>query len=208
MKKVLLIGDSIRIGYCKYVQEKLDGAAEVFYPDDNCRFAEYTLRELPNWKRLLELDNVDIVHWNNGLWDECHPSTEFMPGTGQTDGMDCTVADGMVYEKEPLTPVDIYVFMLRRVYRLLKLMFPGAKIIFALTTPVQDCIKHTNEEVNEFNAAAGKLMNELGVPVNDLNSFALKNCEDKHIDVVHYSPEGYELLSRAVVDCLKKEGVV
>ncbi|MBO5010011.1 MAG: hypothetical protein J6D20_04860 [Clostridia bacterium] len=31
MKKVILIGDSIRMGYDKYVKEALDGVAEVWY---------------------------------------------------------------------------------------------------------------------------------------------------------------------------------
>ena len=40
MKKVVLLGDSIRMNYCKYVKSKLEGIAEVYYPDDNCRFAQ------------------------------------------------------------------------------------------------------------------------------------------------------------------------
>ena len=44
MKKIVLIGDSIRMGYDKYVKEALDGVADVYYPGENCRFAQYTLR--------------------------------------------------------------------------------------------------------------------------------------------------------------------
>ena len=44
MKKVLLLGDSIRMGYDDYVKELLEGECEVIYdPDDNGRFAAYTL---------------------------------------------------------------------------------------------------------------------------------------------------------------------
>lgn len=44
MKKVLLLGDSIRMGYDDYVKELLDGKCEVIYDhDDNGRFAAYTL---------------------------------------------------------------------------------------------------------------------------------------------------------------------
>ena len=39
MKKVLLLGDSIRMGYDKYVTEQLAGEAEVLFPSENCRFA-------------------------------------------------------------------------------------------------------------------------------------------------------------------------
>ncbi len=44
MKKVVLIGDSVRLGYDKYVKDALKGSAEVLYPQENCRFAEYVLR--------------------------------------------------------------------------------------------------------------------------------------------------------------------
>ena len=49
MKKILLIGDSIRMGYDKYVKEALDGVAEVYYPKENCKMAVYVLRFLQEW---------------------------------------------------------------------------------------------------------------------------------------------------------------
>ena len=49
MKKVMLLGDSIRLSYQPAVQQKLAGAAEVWGPADNCRFAKYTLWETAAW---------------------------------------------------------------------------------------------------------------------------------------------------------------
>ena len=55
MKKIFLIGDSIMFGapnssgYGVWVREKLKDKAEVYFPDENCRFAEYTLRYLCEW---------------------------------------------------------------------------------------------------------------------------------------------------------------
>ena len=46
MKNIFLIGDSIRYGsksspgYGVYVEEKLKGIANVFSPDEHCRFAQ------------------------------------------------------------------------------------------------------------------------------------------------------------------------
>ena len=37
MKKIVLIGDSIRMGYCEYVKNSLRDVAEVYYPPENCR---------------------------------------------------------------------------------------------------------------------------------------------------------------------------
>ena len=62
MKNIFLVGDSIRFGapnpskynnvspgYGIYVKEKLAGIANVYGPDENCRFAQFTLRFLQKW---------------------------------------------------------------------------------------------------------------------------------------------------------------
>ena len=68
MKKVTLLGDSIRlVGYGTVVPQMLGEEYEVFQPDDNCRFVKYTLRMLFELKDKIE--GSDIIHWNNGLWD-------------------------------------------------------------------------------------------------------------------------------------------
>ena len=68
MKKVLLLGDSIRMGYDDYVKELLDGKCEVIYdPDDNGRFAAYTLWQANQMFK--KYGKFDVVHWNNGYWD-------------------------------------------------------------------------------------------------------------------------------------------
>ena len=67
MKRILLLGDSIREGYEPYVRERLAGLAEVVAPAENGRFSFYTLWGVNLWMK--ELGTPDIVHWNNGLWD-------------------------------------------------------------------------------------------------------------------------------------------
>ena len=47
MKNVLLIGDSIRVGYDKSVKASLEGIANVYFPAENCRFAAFVFRHLP-----------------------------------------------------------------------------------------------------------------------------------------------------------------
>ena len=67
---MLLLGNSIRRGYDKYVKEALKDCCEVYYPLENCRFIQYMLRNLHEWKNELGLDDdVDVIHWNAGLWD-------------------------------------------------------------------------------------------------------------------------------------------
>ena len=86
MKKIVLIGDSIRLGYDKYIKESLSGVAEVLSPAENCRFAQHVFRFLGDWKKAGNWgDDVDIVHWNVGLWDVLR-----------------------LYGDTPLTPIELY----------------------------------------------------------------------------------------------------
>ena len=62
MKKVLLLGDSIRMGYDDYVKEELDGKCEVVYDaEDNGRFAAYTL-----WQATRCSSITVILTWYTG----------------------------------------------------------------------------------------------------------------------------------------------
>lgn len=191
MKKIYLMGDSIRFGavnspgYGVYVKEKLNGVAEVYYPNDNCRFAQYTLRYLYDWANSVDTKNIDIVHWNNGLWDVLR-----------------------LHGDEPLTPIDMYVDFLERIYKKLRFLFPNAKIIFALSTPVieeggrADFMRY-NKEIREYNNAAQELMKKLGVQVNDLYSVAENLGGSFRSDWVHYNEEGSKLLADAVIKALE-----
>ena len=109
MKKIILLGDSIRMGYDKYVAEALDGVAEVYYPKENCRFAENTLRFALDWKNRGDLpEDADLVHWNVGLWD---------------------VAE--ILGDEPLTPLPFYENLIARLDRRFRSFYPNAKMVFA-----------------------------------------------------------------------------
>ena len=92
MKKALLLGDSIRMGYDDMVRGLLAGRAEVLYdPEDNGRFAAYTLWQA---NQLLRAHGpVDVVHWNNGYWDMNIESPK----------------------REPIHPIPDYQHFLRRI---------------------------------------------------------------------------------------------
>ena len=86
MKNLLLLGDSIRMGYDSFVQEKLRGRMNVYFPEDNGRFAQYTLRALSDWKAKLDLPEIHVVHWNNGLWDLLHLNAFSSGRDGEAEG--------------------------------------------------------------------------------------------------------------------------
>ena len=191
MKKVLLLGDSIRMGYDSIVKEMLEGKAEVFYDDfDNGRFSSYTLWQANQMMR--KFGKFDIVHFNNGYWD-MHIEA---PMT------------------EPIHPIPEYLSNLRRIVELCRTN--GATVIFASTVPV--CkegegldntgtganITYKNEWVVEYNKHAKALMEELGVIYNDLYEAMLKddNCY-KCSDSLHLTEEGYTVCAKQIVDIIE-----
>lgn len=181
MKKILLIGDSIRQGYDKYIKMIFEGTAEVYYPDENCRFSTYIIRNLHAWKKELGCgDDVDLIHWNAGLWD------------------DLRMIDG-----EPLLSLEEYARNVERIYGLIKLLFPKAKIIFATSTPVQEELfttcKRYNADTERYNAEAVRISLAHGAAINDLYS-AVKNVSKSYYsDLTHlYTKEGTALVTEQV----------
>ena len=189
MKKIVLIGDSIRMGYDKYVKEAFSETAEVFYPNDNCRFATYILRFVHEWKKKGEWpDDVDLVHWNAGLWD--------VPE---------------ILGDDPVTPIDQYEVQIARIDKRLRLLFPSAKIVFATSTAVQEekfgeTFKRRNSTIEAFNAAAIKALEGTGTVIDDLYAVTATAPEECHSDMTHYStPAGIERVGGRVLSVICRE---
>lgn len=49
MKNVLLVGDSIRLGYQGRVKELLGDDVQIFSPGENCRYTKFTLWGMFSW---------------------------------------------------------------------------------------------------------------------------------------------------------------
>lgn len=186
MKKVLLLGDSIRMGYDKAVKKTLEGKAEVYFPNENCRFASYLLRNTCDYRLLTDNEPVDVIHWNAGLWD-------------------CL----RLFGEEPHTPIDVYAYYIDRICIRLKKLYPDAKIIFATSTKVQSekmdkDFKRYNEDIEEYNRAAVEVIKKHGFAINDLYAVSASLPESAHSDSVHfYTPLGTEVFTNAVLKYLK-----
>ncbi|MFC5403111.1 SGNH/GDSL hydrolase family protein [Cohnella soli] len=174
MKKVLLLGDSIRIAYMPLVQTKLSGIAEVVGPEDNGRFAKYTLWYADVW--IETHGKPDVIHWNNGIWDVYHHSTEH----------------GV------FTSLEEYVRTIRQILDRLKRS--GASIIWATTTPVSpNNVNCDNPEIDKYNETILALMRSENVAINDLNAI-IKQDLGAYIgeDHLHLTPQGSEACAEAV----------
>ncbi len=183
MKKIVLIGDSIRMGYDKYVKDALANAAEVFYPPENCRFTAYVLRCVHEWKRDGNWgDDVDLVHWNAGLWDVVE-----------------------LFGDEPLTPLACYGEAISRIDKRLRLLFPNAKMVFATSTNVNEekCkpnFERHNAIIRQYNAEAIRVLSKTDTVINDLYSLTASFPEEYRSDWVHfYTPGGTEYIGGKVL---------
>ena len=186
LKKVLLIGDSVRMGYDSYVKKTLRDTCEVVYPDENCRFAQYVLRYLTLWREWLQLDeNVDLVHWNAGLWDTL-----------------------ILCEDGCLTPPEYYAFFIDKICNRIKTLFPKAKVIFATSTPIvesrfEKIAYRLNADVRAYNAIAVEICQKYGFAINDMYGVLDGVPEDYYIDCAHpYTIEGVTLTTNAVAKAI------
>lgn len=176
LPRVLLIGDSISIGYTLPVREALKDKANVHRPPGNCSSTGYTLSKLDAW---LGTGKWDVIHFNWGLHDAKLPP------------------DGVRH-----SPPDVYEKNLRELVR--RLRATGAKLIWATTTPVPNggnlAPNRRFDSVDKYNAIAARVMSELGVATNDLNT-AIKPhfARVGRPNDVHYTPEGSALLAAEVV---------
>ena len=189
MKKIALIGDSIRMGYDKYVKEALAETAEVYYPEENCRFAEYVLRFAHEWKsRGKWPDDIDLVHWNAGLWD--------VPE---------------IFGDEPLTPIEFYANLIKRIDKRLRRIFPGAKMVFATSTAVVEekygpSFKRHNAVIEAYNRAAIEALSDTDTVIDDLYSVTADCSDECKSDMTHFNtPAGAALVGGKVLSVICKE---
>ena len=173
MKNVLLIGDSIRMGYDKSVKQTLENVANVYFPEENCRFAAYVLRYFHEYKDMVKTGDIDVIHWNAGLWDSLR-----------------------LFGEEHHTPIEIYKYYIERICIRIKKLCPNAKVIFATSTSVQtekmspNFIRYNNE-IEEYNAAAVEIVKKYGFSVNDLYAVSASLSPEAHSDAVHYYTQAF-----------------
>lgn len=178
-KKVLLLGDSIRlIGYGTLLPELVKDRCDVIQGTDNDRFVQYLLRRLFDAKN--ETDEADIIHFNAGMWDVCDL---FGDGT--------------------FTPEDTYRDYILRIADIL--LQKGKTVVFATTTPVRDGHPYNRDsDIRRFNESVVPSLKERGVIINDLYA-ALAADREKYIredDLIHLTDEGIRAAAQQTADLL------
>ena len=187
LPRVLIIGDSISIGYTARVRKLLEGKANVHRPKTNCRWSAFGNEHVLQW---IGEEKWDLIHFNFGLWD------------------------WYGWKQENKATPQSYAKSLEGIVQ--KLKSSDAKLVFAVTTPPcigpekKVKFKVTNEQAEEFNRLARAVMKKHGVAINDLYSLIGKDRAKYQLgeNDVHYNDAGRDLLaaqvSRVIISELSK----
>ena len=179
---VLLIGDSISIGYTAPLRRALRGNANVFRVPANARHTRQTLENIETY---LGQRDWDVIHFNCGIHDLTRIDED---GGAATDG-------------DRQVPPEAYERNLERLVRRLKAT--GAELVWGSTTPVaEDAGARANADVKTYNEAAAAIMDRHFVTINDLNGVARSGSGPLWSDGVHFTPEGYDGLAQATADAV------
>lgn len=198
-KRLLILGDSISIGYTPYVQKMMPEMV-VLRPmrgekPENCSGTTAGVANIDRWLQI-EGGKWDVIHFNWGLHDLKHVK----PGDPKGAASDKA-------EDPPQATVEVYEKQLREIVA--KLKSTGAKLIFATTTPVpagKMAVYRTDADAIKYNEAALRVMKENGIAVNDLYTFMKPKLATLQIQPanVHFTPQGSEALAKEVVAAVKR----
>lgn len=208
---VLILGDSISIGYTAGVREHLAGEARVVRPmlnekrPENCAHTARGRERIDAW---LGETEWEVIHFNWGLHD-----LKYVDAASTKPGIAKRVGDELLANEavRQLAPVEEYAANLDAL--ITRLETTGARLIFATTTPVPEGVKGRipGDELR-YNEAARKVAEEHGVIIDDLYGLMSNLCPpqptgeaaQKPADV-HFTPAGSALLAAQVARAIRAE---
>ena len=175
LPRVLLIGDSITLGYQEKVRELLKGVCYVDYVATSYAIDTKMYNQLVS--TFMADSNYALIHFNHGL-------------------------HGIHLSKKSYKS---------RVNKLLSKTDTDVKWILANSTIVyREGNKRLNgvwmKRVRERNAAMQELAEEKGCAIDDLYTVSVAIPKEyRNLDGTHYLAEGYEILAKAIAECIRKE---
>ena len=196
-KRVLILGDSISIGYTPKVRELLKDDAIVVRPmrdlkkPENCQGTRYGEPHVQRWIGLMG-GHWDVIHFNFGLHDMKHVD----PKSGKNSNR---------LEDPPQATPEEYRQQLTEIVK--QLRGTEAKLIFATTTPVPAGVSpfRAKDDPYVYNAIAMEIMQAHEVQVNDLYGFAEARLSAIQRPAnVHFTPAGSEILGKQVAEVIQE----
>lgn len=197
LPKVLIIGDSISIGYTPLVTQMLQKEAVVKHHKGNAGPTDNGLKRLDQWlgsDPMPGSEKWDVIHFNWGLHDLCyrHPESKTQGHRDKVNGTLTTSLDQ--YEKN----LDELVTRLKTT---------GAALIWAHTTvvPEEEEGRFVGDD-KKYNDVATKVMKKHGIPINDLNALTtgFPSSLFRARGDVHFTQEGYQKIARQVASKIRE----
>jgi hypothetical protein len=189
LPRVLIIGDSISIGYTPFVKKALRDQAIVIHNPGNAQHTGTGLKLIDQW---LGDESWDVIHFNWGLWDLCYRDPPGSRKQGKEKG------------KVTLSSEQYGINLEKLILRLKK---TKARLIWASTTRVPEGEKgrFVGDDIR-YNRVAQKLMKKYKIPINDLHLFSSEFDPElfRAPGDVHFKPEGRKELAKKVVEAIDK----
>jgi len=188
MPNVLIIGDSISMGYTPRLAEALGRGFAVRRNDGNAGDSAQLLENLPGY---LQADpDAELVHFNCGLHDIKTPFGS----------------------RRRQVPLGEYRANLAEIVS--RLAYRVGKLVWATSTPVIHERHHAvkdfdrfEADVRAYNAAAAEIMAAGEIPVDDLYAAVAAAGPEQCLgpDGVHMTDAGNAVLAGAVADALRRQ---
>ncbi|MDR1385776.1 MAG: SGNH/GDSL hydrolase family protein [Planctomycetaceae bacterium] len=196
LPNVLILGDSISIGYTPPVRELLQSEANIYRPEANCGNTKIGLKNLDRWLDTKQNGGKkwDVIHFNWGLWDLTYRNPPNQDNTGVRDKINGGIS---------FTPEQYGENLEKIVQRLEK---TGAKLIWGNISliPEGEGARVVGDDVR-FNAVATEIMKKHNIPTDDI--YKLTACFDSKLFAapgdVHYTNDGYKKIAEQVAEHIK-----
>lgn len=186
LPRVLLIGDSISIGYTVDVQKMLEGKANVHRIPTNGGPTTRGLESIDSW---LGDSKWDVIHFNWGLHD-----LKYMNDKGQLVEPS---------EGHQQVPIDEYKANLEKLVQ--RLEKTGAKLIWRNTTPVPTGAQgRVVGDSARYNAVAKEIMDKHKITIDDHFDFVKPRMDELMRPAnVHFTPQGSKELAKLVTQAVQ-----
>lgn len=183
LPRVLLVGDSIVVGYSDTVAAALKGEANVDMLATSAAIDDPVLTTLT--RVAVEGYDPAVIHFNNGLHGEHVTDEAYRAG------------------------LEAYIRLLRRVAPQAQLVWASSTPITVSGNPAK-LSPTKNAWVVRRNAIAAEVMHRHAIPIDDLYALVLDQSDLRAADGYHYNDRGRRLqgeaVARCVLGCLKGAG--
>lgn len=185
--RILVLGDSISMGYTIPLRERVGQLANVLRAPENCRSSRQLRARLEHY---LETKAWNVILFNCGLHDVVSIGPD---GKGLLPSVGGTV---QVSREEYRRHLEAIVARLKQT---------GALLLWVSTTPVGENQYRRKQDVEQYNADAAGVMRRHGIRVVDLHGFVsggIRLGEIDWSDGVHFTEASYAVIAAHLAEQL------